>query len=394
MDKRGKGRKVTCDDCFFKRNGLCALVVDKPCATFRPDGPEGLHPPRQMRFVFRQERRRQSAWEFPERAGASGACMRSAGERRTNTRGPFGRGVRPVVCIARRRPERRRTPVRLAQCVARAERRARYVAMHLRVLGKSPAWQDAGGACSGYLVVSDGVRMLLDCGSGVFGKLRAVVDYVEVDAVVVSHLHGDHILDLVPFAAGLTYAPRHQPVPVDGWPGTDDPPRPRLIAPPGARDTFRRLCAAAGMREELLEGAFRLEEYDPGDAIEVGALTVRFQPVPHFLPTHAVEVTRRRRPDHLQRRFLPERGPVHVRPRHRSAADRGHAAAPRARRAARSPDARGGRRARPARGCAAARADAHLRRAGRRMGARGGREGLRRAGRCGARGSGLHRLTA
>ncbi len=65
MDTRGKGRKVTCDDCFFKRNGLCALVVDKPCATFRPDGPEGLHPPRQMRFVFRQERRRQSAWEFP-----------------------------------------------------------------------------------------------------------------------------------------------------------------------------------------------------------------------------------------------------------------------------------------------------------------------------------------
>ena len=65
MDKGGKGRKVTCDDCFFKRNGLCALEVDKPCATFRPDGPEGLHPPRQMRFVFRQERRRQSAWEFP-----------------------------------------------------------------------------------------------------------------------------------------------------------------------------------------------------------------------------------------------------------------------------------------------------------------------------------------
>jgi ribonuclease BN (tRNA processing enzyme) len=161
----------------------------------------------------------------------------------------------------------------------------------LRVLGKSPAWQDAGGACSGYLVESDGVHMLLDCGSGVFGKLRAVVDYVEVDAVVVSHLHGDHILDLVPFAAGLTYAPRHQPVPVDGWPGTDDPPRPRLIAPPGARETFRRLCAAAGMREELLEGAFRLEEYDPGDAIEIGGLTIRFQPVPHFLPTHAVDVS-------------------------------------------------------------------------------------------------------
>jgi len=158
-------------------------------------------------------------------------------------------------------------------------------------LGKSPAWQDAGGACSGYLVVSDGISVLLDCGSGVFGKLRAFIDYADVDAVVVSHLHGDHILDLVPYASGLTYAPRHQPVPVDGWPGTDHPPRPRLIAPPGARETFRRLSAAAGMREEHIEGAFRLEEYDAGGAVEVGVLKVRFQPVPHFLPTHAVEVT-------------------------------------------------------------------------------------------------------
>ena len=65
VDTRGKGRKVTCDDCFFGRNGLCALALDQPCATFRPDTPEGLRPPRQMHFVFRQERRRQAAWQFP-----------------------------------------------------------------------------------------------------------------------------------------------------------------------------------------------------------------------------------------------------------------------------------------------------------------------------------------
>ena len=70
------------------------------------------------------------------------------------------------------------------------------------MLGKSPAWQDAGGACSGYLVEDEGIRVLLDCGSGVLGKLRAVVDYADVDAVVVSHLHADHILDLVPYACG------------------------------------------------------------------------------------------------------------------------------------------------------------------------------------------------
>jgi ribonuclease BN (tRNA processing enzyme) len=162
--------------------------------------------------------------------------------------------------------------------------------VELTVLGKSPAWQDAGGACSGYLIVADDARVLVDCGSGVFGKLRSVVDYADVDAVVISHLHADHILDLVPFASGLIYAPRHQPVPVDGWPGTDHPPRPRLISPPGAREAFRRLCGASGMREEHIEKAFVLEEYDPVGAVSVAGLGLRFQPVPHFLPTHAIEV--------------------------------------------------------------------------------------------------------
>jgi hypothetical protein len=60
-----KPPKVSCDDCFFGRNGLCALALDEPCATFRPDHPEGLRPPSQLRFVFRQERRRQAAWAFP-----------------------------------------------------------------------------------------------------------------------------------------------------------------------------------------------------------------------------------------------------------------------------------------------------------------------------------------
>jgi hypothetical protein len=41
------------------------LELDEPCATYRPDHPDGLRPPRQLRFVFRQERRRQAAWAFP-----------------------------------------------------------------------------------------------------------------------------------------------------------------------------------------------------------------------------------------------------------------------------------------------------------------------------------------
>ena len=162
--------------------------------------------------------------------------------------------------------------------------------MRITVLGKSPAWQDAGGACSGYLVEAAGCNVLLDCGCGVFGKLRGHLDYCEVHAVVISHLHADHILDLVPFASALTYAPRQQPVPVGGHPGTDTPHRPRLIAPQGAADAFRRVCGGSGMPEQHVEKAFDLAEYGPEDSFSIGPLELRFRSVPHFLPTHAVEL--------------------------------------------------------------------------------------------------------
>jgi hypothetical protein len=56
--------KVSCEQCFFKRNLLCALDLSEPCATFRPAEAQ-LKPPPQLRFVFRQERCSRSAWAFP-----------------------------------------------------------------------------------------------------------------------------------------------------------------------------------------------------------------------------------------------------------------------------------------------------------------------------------------
>ncbi len=147
--------------------------------------------------------------------------------------------------------------------------------MRITVLGKSPAWQDAGGACSGYLIEDGGTSLLLDCGNGVFAKLRSRVDYVDVDAVVVSHLHADHFLDLVPFSYALTYGPRRPAH------------RPRLHAPAGARETFRRVVGAWG-GEDLIEGAFEIVEYEESDTLSLGPLTVDFQAVPHFIATCAV----------------------------------------------------------------------------------------------------------
>jgi ribonuclease BN (tRNA processing enzyme) len=153
--------------------------------------------------------------------------------------------------------------------------------VRITVLGKSPSWQDADGACSGYLVEGGGVTVLLDCGNGVFGKLRRYADYVDVDAVLISHLHADHFLDLVPYSYALTYGPRQQ---------GDAPARPRLYGPPGAREVFRRIVGSWGT-EELIERAFALTEYAASDELQVGPLGIRFQPVPHYTATNAVQVS-------------------------------------------------------------------------------------------------------
>jgi hypothetical protein len=48
-----KAPKVTCDDCYFRRAGLCALTVETPCPTFRLHSRGSLVPPRQPRLVPR-----------------------------------------------------------------------------------------------------------------------------------------------------------------------------------------------------------------------------------------------------------------------------------------------------------------------------------------------------
>ncbi len=162
--------------------------------------------------------------------------------------------------------------------------------MQVTVLGKSPSWQDAGGACSGYLIAQDDFTLLLDCGNGVFSKLRPVCDYVDVDAVVITHMHADHFLDLVPFSYALRYAPRQQPVAVGGWPGTDEPARPHLYLPGGGGELLRRVVGCWG-NEDLIDSAFALDEYDAVDELALGPFGVRFCEVPHYVRTYAVELS-------------------------------------------------------------------------------------------------------
>jgi len=150
--------------------------------------------------------------------------------------------------------------------------------VELTVIGKSPAWQDASGACSGYLISEQGHTLLLDCGAGVFGKLRAVCDYAALDAVLITHLHPDHFFDLVSLGIALRFSPRG-PLP-----------RPALHVPPGARDQLRQMSAIWAAADHF-ERAFEVSDYDPSGRLAIGPLSARFVAVPHFIPTYAVELT-------------------------------------------------------------------------------------------------------
>lgn len=124
--------------------------------------------------------------------------------------------------------------------------------------------------------------MLLECGSGVFGQLKQRHDYTAVDAVLITHLHADHMLDLVPYAYALSLSPR---VAEAG----ETRPRPALYGPPGSRQAWNQIVSAWG-GEGLIDSAFHCSEYDPSQTLRIGSLQARLCPVPHFAPTYAVEL--------------------------------------------------------------------------------------------------------
>jgi ribonuclease BN (tRNA processing enzyme) len=147
----------------------------------------------------------------------------------------------------------------------------------MTVLGKSPAMPDANGANSGYLIRHDGFTLLLECGTGVFAKLRGVCAPDEVDAVLITHLHADHMLDVIPFSHALTYH------------NGDGGRRPRLCAPPGSTAMFDTLTSIFGQQRRIAD-VFALSEYEPASALELGPFTVSFREVPHYIPTWACDL--------------------------------------------------------------------------------------------------------
>src|SRR3954464_5073384 len=113
-----------------------------------------------------------------------------------------------------------------------------YRNVRLTVVGSSPAWPNPGQAHSGYLVESEGSRLLVDCGPGVLARLRKREPWPQIDAIVISHLHLDHCGDLVPWLWG------HLIGPVAGTPGPTlwlPPPRPGRLTSFATVDQFAKV---------------------------------------------------------------------------------------------------------------------------------------------------------
>ena len=70
--------------------------------------------------------------------------------------------------------------------------------LQLDVIGAGPAYTDRPGATgAAYLVRHGSTAILLDLGQGSFPRLTQAIEPSSLDAVVVSHLHPDHFIDLV-----------------------------------------------------------------------------------------------------------------------------------------------------------------------------------------------------
>lgn len=68
--------------------------------------------------------------------------------------------------------------------------------MRLKVIGYWGGYPKKNEASSGYLLEHNGFHLLIDCGSGVLSKLQNYLEPEEIDAVIISHYHPDHIADI------------------------------------------------------------------------------------------------------------------------------------------------------------------------------------------------------
>lgn len=141
--------------------------------------------------------------------------------------------------------------------------------MEVVALGTSGTFARFGQACSGYLFRAGGRAVLVDLGSGVLANLYRYLHPSDLDAIVLTHLHADHVADLYPLRLVLRYGERRRPTPLP------------VHAPSGSCDaleTFRPWAEPGDLSEVF-------SFHDLPDPLVVGPMSFSFVSTRHMVPT-------------------------------------------------------------------------------------------------------------
>ena len=123
-------------------------------------------------------------------------------------------------------------------------------------------------------------RLVLDLGPGTLQELRRHTDFRTLDAVIVSHMHVDHVLDLLALRHALAYNPLPAPAPVPVW------------LPPGGAELLAQATAPFDACDEpgRFAATVKVAEYDPARPLTIGDVVVTFAPAVHYIPAWAIRV--------------------------------------------------------------------------------------------------------
>lgn len=152
--------------------------------------------------------------------------------------------------------------------------------MRLTVVGCAGSFPGPDSPASCYLLEAEHEgrtwRVLLDLGNGALGALQRHIDPMDVDAVLVSHLHPDHCMDLCGFYVMRSYHPRGAA------------PRIPVYAPEGAAE---QMAAAYGLQTHPgMHEAFDFRLWEDGATHRVGPFRVTVRQVRHPVPAYALRV--------------------------------------------------------------------------------------------------------